>query len=159
MKKSVDPIAQLLREHNEALLQLKNLKKAVAAVAADGYSISRFRQIRSALKFIEEEVGIHNRREEEALFPVLERYVVGPTKLMREDHRRLRKGFRRLDAAVKRFMQNRDSFSAVRKLRDTAGDVVHLFVNHIHQENYILFPLVQRFLTRDELREIARRMI
>jgi iron-sulfur cluster repair protein YtfE (RIC family) len=31
-------------------------------------------------------------------------------------------------------------------------------VNHIHKENHILFPLVQKFLTKDALREIARRM-
>jgi hemerythrin-like domain-containing protein len=37
--------------------------------------------------------------------------------------------------------------------------MVQLLVNHIHKENYILFPLVQKFLTRDALREVARRMV
>lgn len=159
MSKTADPIAQLLQEHNEALLQLKNLNKAVHSLALEGYSARQFRNIRAALKFIEEEVSVHNRREERALFPVLERYVEGPTMIMKQDHRKLKSGFRRLSGAIVQVNENRDSFAAIRHLRKVANDVVQQFVNHIHKENYILFPLVQRFLTKDELREIARKMI
>ncbi|HLF14781.1 MAG TPA: hemerythrin domain-containing protein [Bacteroidota bacterium] len=159
MRHSADPIAQLLQEHNDALIQLKNLNRAVQAFSQDGYSTKQYRTIRAALKFIEEEVSIHNLKEEKALFPVLERYVEGPTRLMKQDHRQLKKGFYRLSEAISEVNVNRDSFSAIRKLRKVANDVVQSFVNHIHKENYILFPLVQRFLTKEELREIARKMI
>ncbi len=159
MRTTADPIAQLLQEHNDALLQLKNLNRAVQAFSQDGYSTKQFRAIKAALKFIEEEVSVHNLKEEKALFPVLERYVEGPTKLMKQDHRRLKKGFYRLSEAIHAVNVSRDSFSAIRRLRDVANEVVQSFVNHIHKENYILFPLVQRFLSRDELREIARKMI
>jgi iron-sulfur cluster repair protein YtfE (RIC family) len=159
MRKTADPIAQLLQEHNEALLQLKNLNKAVQAFAVDGYSAKQFRIIKAALKFIEEEVSVHNLREERALFPVLERYVEGPTRIMRQDHRNLRRGFLRLSGAIRQVNEKRDSFSAIRKLREIANDVVQQFVNHIHKENYILFPLVQKLLTKEELREIAKKMI
>lgn len=159
MRTSADPIAQLLQEHNDALIQLKNLNRAVQAFSQDGYSTKQFRVIKAALRFIEEEVSVHNLKEEKALFPVLERYVEGPTKLMKQDHRRLKKGFYRLSKAINAVNVSRDSFSAIRKLRDVANEVVQSFVNHIHKENYILFPLVQRFLSREELREIARKMI
>lgn len=159
MRKTADPIAQLLQEHNEALLQLKNLNKAVQAFAVDGYSAKQFRIIKAALKFIEEEVSIHNLREERALFPVLERYVEGPTRIMRQDHRNLKRGFLRLSGAIRQVNEKRDSFSAIRKLRRIANDVVQQFVNHIHKENYILFPLVRKLLTKEELREIAKKMI
>ncbi len=159
MKKSADPIAQLMEEHDEALLQLKHFNTAVNAIARDGYSAKHFRQIQKALKFIQEEVSTHNRKEEEALFPVLERYVEGPTRVMRRDHKKLKIGFRKLRIAVQRLDASRDSFSANKRLADISKDVVHLFVNHIHKENHILFPLVQRFLGKDELREIARKML
>ena len=159
MKKSADPIAQLMEEHDDALLQLKYLNKAVSAVSRDGYSAKHFRQIQRALRFIEEEVSIHNRKEEEALFPVLERYVEGPTRIMRRDHKKLKIGFRKLRIAVRRFDASRDSFAANRHLTSVSHSVVHLFVNHIHKENYILFPLVQKFLSKDELREIAKKML
>jgi hemerythrin-like domain-containing protein len=159
MKQSPDPIAQLMQEHNDALVQLKLLNKATHALAQDGYSSKYFKQITAALKFINEEVSVHNRKEEIALFPILERYVEGPTKIMRDDHKKLKKGFVQLRGAIKKVQDNHDSFSAIKKLHGVAKGIVQLFVNHIHKENYILFPLVQRFLTKEELREIARNML
>ena len=159
MKYSTDPIAQLMQEHNAALLQLKLLNNAIQGVTENGYSSRYLRQITSALNFIEEEVSIHNRKEEDALFPVLERYVDGPTRIMRSDHKKLQRGFIQLSSAVDRFKKNRDSFSAIKRLRTVTKDVVQLFVNHIHKENHILFPLVQQFLSKEELREIAKKMI
>lgn len=159
MRTTADPIAQLLQEHNDALIQLKHLNRAVQLFTQDGYSTKQFRTIRAALRFIEEEVSVHNLKEEKALFPVLERYVEGPTRLMRQDHRRLKKGFYRLSEAINEVNVNRDSFAAIRRLRKVTNDVIQMFVNHIHKENYILFPLVQRFLSKEELREIARKMI
>jgi hemerythrin-like domain-containing protein len=159
MRSSADPIAQLLHEHNDALIQLKNLNRAVQAFARDGYTAKQYRAIRTALRFIEVEVSVHNLKEEKALFPVLERYVEGPTMVMRQDHTRLKKGFHRLSDAIGAVNVNRDSFAAIRRLGKVTGEVIQLFVNHIHKENYILFPLVRRFLSKEELREIARKMI
>ena len=160
MRKSpADPIAQLMQEHNHALVQLKLLNKAVHAFSQDGYSTKQFNHLTAALRFIKEEVSIHNYKEEAALFPVLERYVEGPTRVMRDDHKKLKKGFKRLNEAVKQVHKHRDSFSAIKKLTTVSKSVALLFVNHIHKENYILFPLVQQFLTKDELREIAKKML
>jgi len=162
MRKSrdaADPIAQLMQDHNEALVQLKLLNNAVESFTESGYSSKYFSQIQSALQFIKEEVSIHNHKEETALFPVLERYVDGPTKIMRNDHKKLNKGFIQLRKIVKEVDNKRDSFSAIKRLSKISKEVVQLFVNHIHKENYILFPLVQQFLGKEELREIARRML
>ena len=159
MRVSTDPIAQLMQEHDEALLQLKQLHKSLTSISVNGYSTKDFRNVRTALKFIEDEVGIHNGKEEKALFPVLERYVEGPTRIMRSDHKKLHKGFAQLSQAVKRYDKNRDSFSATKRLVQVGKGVVQLFVNHIHKENHILFPLIQKFLDKEELREIARKML
>lgn len=159
MKRSTDPIAQLMQEHNDALLQLKLLNKAAHTLSQDGYSAKVFNQMSAALHFIEEEVSVHNRKEEKALFPVLERYVDGPTRIMRDDHKQLRKGFVKLSKAIGAVEANRDSFSAIKRLREVVKTVVQMFVNHIHKENYILFPLVQKLLNKDELREVAKKML
>jgi uncharacterized protein len=158
-RKQTDPIAQLMQEHDQALVQLKHLSKAVAAFSHEGYSLGGFRQITRALRFIQEEVTVHNHQEEAALFPVLERYVEGPTRIMRQDHRLLRRGFGRLRSAIRRVEKHRDSFAAIKTLTTVSRGVIQLFVNHIHKENYILFPLVQNFLTREELREVAKKML
>ena len=155
----IDPIAQFMQEHDKALVQLSSLNKATKSIASDGFSPDAYRRILSALEFMEEEVSVHNKSEEEALFPVLERYVEGPTNIMREDHKVLTREFRRLRRAVQRIAKNRQSRTAAKELANISQGVVQLFVNHIHKENHILFPLVQKFLTKDALREVARRMV
>ena len=158
-RRNIDPIARFMQEHNEALVQLSSLNKATTAIAEAGFTRDAYGKVLRAVEFIEVEVSIHNRSEEEALFPVLERYIEGPTGLMREDHRVLRKEFRRLRRAVDRLGTHRDDRAAARDLASVSRVIVQIFVNHIHKENHILFPLVQKFLTKDALREVARRMV
>jgi len=156
---AIDPIAQFMQEHDQALAQLSSLTKATRALEEQGYSADAYRKVLTALTFIDDEVSVHNRREEEALFPVLERYVEGPTQLMREEHKVLRREFRKLRTAVRRLEADTANSTAARDLARVSRGMVQLFVNHIHKENHILFPLVQKFLTKDALREVARRML
>ena len=148
-----------MQEHDEALLQLAALNRATRSLAHDGFTRDAYRRVLKSVEFIEVEVSVHNRSEEEALFPVLERYVEGPTKLMRADHRVLSREFRKLRRCVDRVGARRTDAAAAAELEAVAKAMVQIFVNHIHKENHILFPLVQKFLTRDALREVARRMV
>ncbi|HEX9005879.1 MAG TPA: hemerythrin domain-containing protein [Bacteroidota bacterium] len=157
-RRRIDPIARFMQEHDEALVQLAALSKASRSIAEEGFSMDAFRRLRDAVAFVENEVGFHNLREEEALFPVLERYVEGPTELMREEHRTLKREFARLRRAFRRLEQRHSSRAAAERVAAISRGIVQLMVNHIHKENHILFPLVQKFLTRDALREIARRL-
>jgi len=158
-RKRVDPIAQLMQEHDQALLYLSSLNKATRAIAEQGFSKEQFHKVEAALRFINDEVSVHNKSEEDALFPVLERYVEGPTRLMRQDHRKMKTEFSRLRKAVDRVAQNHQDKVAAAGLQVVARTIIQMFVNHIHKENHILFPLVQKFLTKDALREVARRMV
>ena len=158
MNRTIDPIAHFMQDHDEALVQLASLNKAARSLEEHGFTHDAYRRVLLALEFIDAEVRIHNRSEEEALFPVLERYVEGPTKVMRGDHKVLRKEFTRLRRAVKKVDKSHQSRQAAKELSAVAKTIVQLFVNHIHKENFILFPLVQKFLTKDALREVARRM-
>lgn len=157
-RRRIDPIARFMQEHDEALVQLAALSKASRAIAEEGFSMDAFRRLRDAVAFVDNEVGVHNRQEEEALFPVLERYVEGPTELMRAEHRTLKKEFGRLRRAFRRLDERRRSRAAAEAVAEISRGIVQIMVNHIHKENHILFPLVQKFLTRDALREIARRL-
>ncbi len=159
MRKQVDPIAQFMQEHDEMLLKLSSLNKYGRHLAEHGYSESALEEVLSAVEFLRQEVRVHNKSEEEALFPVLERYVEGPTKLMRQDHKKLAKEFRRLERALGEAERSKYDRDSVSSLGEISRSIVQLFVNHIHKENHILFPLVQKFLTKDALREVARRML
>jgi uncharacterized protein len=156
---TIDPIAQFMQEHDEALDELASLTRSTRSLARDGYSTAAFAGVRRALGFLDLEVRIHNNREEEALFPVLDKYVEGPTDVMREDHRQLHREFLKLKRAAAKVEKNKRHLGSARELEETARRVVQIFVNHIHKENHILFPLVRKFLTKDALREVARRMV
>jgi len=155
----VDPIAQLMQEHDTALRHLSALNKATESLASDGFSASEFDRVMTALEFIEEEISVHNKSEEDALFPVLERYVEGPTAIMREEHGQMKKKFKLFRKAIERVEKEHDDPHAAEELRSVSKVMIQMFVNHIHKENHILFPLVQKFLTKDALREVARRML
>ena len=159
VKREIDPIARLMQEHDVAMEELSSLSKAAKSVQDHGLTADVRQRIVRAMEFIEDEVSIHNTSEEQALFPVLERYVEGPTQLMREDHKILKKEFVSLRRAATKLLRNGRSKSAATEFSSVARRVIQIFVNHIHKENHILFPLVQKFLTRDALREVARRMV
>ena len=60
---------------------------------------------------------------------------------------------------MRRLERDTSNTTVARDLARVSRGMVQLFVNHIHKENHILFPLVQKFLTKDALREVARRML
>lgn len=158
-RRTIDPIARFLQEHDHALQELSSLGKAVKGLEENGWTPDAGRRIARALEFINDEVGVHNGREEEALFPVLERYVEGPTQAMRAEHVVLAKEFRRLRRAAAALRKKNDDAANIAAFASSARGVIQIFVNHIHKENHILFPLVRKFLTKDALREVARRMV
>ncbi len=141
------------------LARLKQLRAATRGIVQEGY-VARYRgQFRSALSFLEEEILVHNRKEERALFPAIERVVEGPTVTLRNEHRMLRLGLRKLQSAVRAVEHAPDSFRSIHRLARTASDLVQLCVNHIHTENNILFPLVRRVLPKEDLRRVAERLL
>ncbi len=157
--RQIDPIARFMQEHDQTLLQLAALNRATRTLAEHGWNGEAFRRATGSIRFLEEEIGTHNSREEDALFPVLEKYVEGPTAVMRAEHRGLRKELKKLLSASKTVARGGHNRQNLKQLQQRAQVVIQLLVNHIHKENNILFPLVQKFLTRDALREVARRMV
>ncbi len=154
-----DPIAMFMKEHDAALVQLRILKKSAEEMKKNGYSEKVFKQMLKAAAFVDEEVRVHNAKEEGALFPIVERYVDGPTNVMRDDHVRMAKIYKKLHYSITTMQASHDDKIAREELFDAAESIVQLMVNHIHKENLILFPLVKRFLTKDELREVAQRLL
>ena len=154
-----DPIALLMKEHEDALLNLQQLKKSAADLKKKGFSEKTFKTLLKAVEYVDEEVRHHNKHEEEALFPIVDRYVDGPTTVLREDHAKMAKIYKKLSYSIKSLRENTDDKIARAELCESAEDIVHLMVNHIHKENQILFPMIQRFCTKEELREVAKKLL
>jgi hemerythrin-like domain-containing protein len=154
-----DPIALLMKEHEEALGKLQALKKSAQEIKKRGYTEKAFTQLLSAVEYVDQEVRHHNKHEEEALFPLVEKYVDGPTTVLKDDHQRMSKIYKKLSYSIKALRENHDDATARTELCESVEDIVQLMVNHIHKENYILFPMIQRFCSKEELREVARRLL
>jgi hemerythrin-like domain-containing protein len=154
-----DPIALLMREHEEALTKLHRLKKDAQELKKNGYSEKIFKSLLKAAEYVDEEVRVHNKHEEDALFPIVERYVDGPTSVLREDHAKMSKIYKKLNYSIKALKENHDDKTSRQELCESAEEIVQLMVNHIHKENQILFPMIQRFCTKEEIREIAKKLI
>ena len=154
-----DPIALLMKEHEEALTKLHRLKKDAQELKKKGYSEKTFKSLLRAVEYVDEEVRVHNKHEEDALFPVVERYVDGPTSVLREDHAKMSKIYKKLSYSIKALKENHEDKISRQELCESAEEIVHLMVNHIHKENQILFPMIQRFCTKEEIREIAKKLI
>ena len=154
-----DPIALLMKEHEGALTKLHRLKKDAQELKKRGYSEKIFKSLLKAAEYVDEEVRVHNKHEEDALFPVVERYVDGPTSVLREEHAKMSKIYKKLNYSIKALKENHDDKISLQELCESAEAIVHLMVNHIHKENQILFPMIQRFCTKEEIREIAKKLL
>ncbi len=154
-----DPIALLMKEHEEALIKLHRLKKDAQELKKKGYSEKIFKSLLKAAEYVDEEVRVHNKHEEDALFPIVERYVDGPTSVLREDHAKMSKIYKKLNYSIKALKENHDDKTSRQELCESAEEIVQLMVNHIHKENQILFPMIQRFCTKEEIREIAKKLL
>lgn len=154
-----DPIALLMKEHEDALSKLQSLRKSGQEIKKKGYSEKAFSQLLKSVVYVDEEVRHHNKHEEDALFPLVEKYVDGPTTALREDHQKMSKIYKKLSYSIKVLQENHDDKTARQELCESVEDIVQLMVNHIHKENYILFPMIQRFCSKDELREVAKKLL
>jgi PAS domain S-box-containing protein len=102
--------------------------------------------------FVDEllETEKHYLREENALFPVLEKHGISePPAIMWMEHNQLREKKKRLKALIENVTKM--SFSDFKKeLGELTKSVVNVLNSHIYKENNILFPIAQRVVTEEE---------
>jgi hemerythrin-like domain-containing protein len=96
----------------------------------------------------------HHQREEQALFPRMEKAgIEGPPHMMRMEHEMLRSATR----ALVEQMTSSDAAGGdfVARLLRTAGGLVGLLREHIEKENQVLYPMALEALPPEAWREIA----
>jgi uncharacterized protein len=93
----------------------------------------------------------HHQREEDVLFPELEkRGMQGPPMVMREEHRQLRPRKRQLkDLAASAGVHDFDDFK--RRLNALTGFIVPTLREHIYKENNILYPAALQVIEDDQV--------
>ena len=173
-----DPIERLLWEHQSIMRQVAGLRQAVAALAGHGEAAlpETLPALRATARMIETELFGHARREDDALFPAMER-VFGragtPTEAMREEHRaihaeaeRFRSTLRELHevehpaivAGGERLRDLAVSGGDAEALRAAGSQLVRLLDDHFRKEEEVLFPMARELLEPEDLEAVGRAM-
>ena len=112
------------------------------------------------LDFFDKDVGLHFHREEEILFPALEKHLgveKSPTRLLLEEHGEVWRWYTRLKKKLVELQGDGSEYSAAipAEVQDISSHIEHLLREHIEKENESLFPLAKSLLGEKELEEIS----
>ena len=142
-----DPIQQLMDEH-------RVIEKVLAALEAAAQQELPFTFYERAVDFIVNFAdGCHHAKEEDRLFPALERMGMpreqGPIGVMCSEHEESRGLVREMRGAIER--QDRET------LRRMSLEYVTLLRQHIMKEDQVLFPMGRAQLGPDDLIRLRAR--
>jgi len=153
------PIHTLMEEHKIILDFIEKLKKTVNKLK----SAKNFNKAGKELEMLERisehliEADKHHQREEEALFPAMEKFgVTEPPEIMKEEHEELKaKKFVLYKTARKNRAMSYHDF--VGKVDKTAEYLIKELPNHIYKEDNILYPMAVQVIPKEKWKEIKKK--
>lgn len=137
----------LSREHQVVLKQLQSFEDALQR--------SDEAVIRETLRFFDERIVLHRRKEEEVLFPVIGRYIGaehGPIACMLDEHRMEKQLIEQIRQALSRWPDNK----ARDEVRTAGMAILNLLRAHIDKEDGILFPMSEEVMTPEEKESVQK---
>jgi len=155
------PVLTLLEEHQAILAALNALEEVVRGLEA----ASSFETARAELVRLHRVAGLlvetesHHRREEEVIFPRLERLGVRESPaLMREDHQRFRRRKQRLRELAERALEPRGlDFGIWRcEVADQGELLVRELSSHILKEDNVLYRMALESFSAEDWEQVRR---
>lgn len=150
-------IQDLRMEHDAVRLTLKVLDRIAQRIERQG-SLDNPQHVDQLLEFFTIFVDkCHHGKEEELLFPALERVGVardnGPIGVMLREHELGRKCVQKMKAASPGIKAGEPL--AAKNFVSVAHDYISLLNQHIDKENNVLFPMAERQLSEATLTELS----
>jgi len=144
------PIHTLMEEHAYILRHLEGVREAVGR-AARGEEDSADRALLDGLEGFFKEAQKHFQREENVLFPYLERHgITGPPARMWAEHDVLRRKEKELVRLIK------DPDKDPEDMVCAASQLLSLLNTHFYKENHVLFPTSIRVMSVLEWNDVRR---
>ncbi len=145
-------LERLMKEHQHGLATLSILDDASNRLRSEGFNEEDYNRIRNAVDFINNDIRTHNEREEQYLFPEMERVLPpgGPTGVMRSEHRMLWEALENLTQSISS-VSSESSSQHLDDIYNNSLQIVTLLRNHIQKEDHILFPMAERTLSPEQL--------
>ncbi len=143
---------KILTQHTERLQELVSMIEEACDVVHVGDVLTEVQKI--AKQFVEAEK--HYLREENVLFPVLEKHgITEPPAIMWMEHNQIREKKKEL-AILAENWNTMIFFDFKKKLADTAKPLCSMLPDHFFKENNILFPAAMQAISAEEWPEIRR---
>lgn len=157
MKSNINPLAKFINEHTNLLINLKKLNDIIFRIEKNGFTPKLHKSVEDLLKILEEEINDHNLLEETALFPILRKYVRKPPEFLVKEHKEMKQSYLNSIHTLSQINRYNDKIK-IDQLTKHLKYTIQIFVNHIYKENYILFPLMKKFFTKQDFIKITKRM-
>ena len=153
------PIYTLMEEHKMILDFIEKLKEVVKKIEA-AKSFDRISKELEMLEHIAEhlvEADKHHQREEEVLFPMLEKFgVTEPPEIMKEEHEELKPKKKELYKTAKEYKEmSYPEF--IRKVKELAEYLIKKLPDHIYKEDNILYPMAIQVIPKEKWKEIKKK--
>lgn len=150
------PISVFMEEHNAILKYVEELRGIIDTVT----KAASFDDVAEEMRRLEHvaehlmEVEKHNVREENVLFPYLDKHGISePPAVMWAEHTELKEKKKQL----LKLSQTRDRLGFrdfVKELIEVGGYIAETLSSHVYKENNILYPAALQTINGDEWREI-----
>ncbi len=153
------PIHTLMEEHKMILDFIEKLKEIVKKIDV----AKNFDKIHEELEILEHiaehlvEADKHHQREEEVLFPMLEKFgVTEPPEIMREEHEELKPKKKELYKTAKE-CKKMSYLEFIRKVKELAEYLIKKLPDHIYKEDNILYPMAVQVIPEKKWKEIKKK--
>ncbi len=157
----LDPITILKSDHEAVRTVLNNLDgylKKISKVSSDGLRNNLINQLNEITVFIDKDLEVHFKKEEDGLFPILGNYIgteTGPIHVMLLEHKQSRELSSEFKSKIKSYPYAKEYNSIV----NIGNAFIKLLSEHIDKEEQILFNIADMQLSQEEKRGITEKFL
>ncbi len=150
------PTEILKEEHENVLKNLNSLEEVISHLDKKEEISPRLKELAS---FFKTDFWIHFTKEEEALFPEIEKFIPregGPTGMMLIEHEEVRNTNTEIQAAIDVYLRDSDDLEARGMIQERGTHFIGILRDHIDKENNILFMMADMHLDQAQIDKVIK---
>ncbi|MBI5199755.1 MAG: hemerythrin domain-containing protein [Nitrospirae bacterium] len=150
------PTEILSNDHKKVLEKLKVMEQIIKDLKSPNVKNT----LLDLEGFFKKEVELHFRKEEEALFPEIEKFIPregGPVGVMLIEHEDLYRYKDNLFKGVDFLLKDENSKEALVLIKENGTNYINLLREHIFKEDNMLFMMADMHLEEDQIKEIMKK--
>ncbi len=155
MTENLKPTDILRQDHKIVLEKLDIMAEAIKNLD----KVATLPILRALVSFLTSEVVVHFAKEEEALFPEIEKFIPregGPTGMMLIEHEDLNNAKANFVKGVEEFSQDTTSEGAKKLIAENGEHFISLLREHIYKEDNILFMMADMHMDESQAEAVSK---